>query len=488
MVSYYDMLEIPEDASMDDIKRAYRRLALKYHPDKAGPGSEAKFKEINTAYQILSDPEKKAIYDKYGEAGLTAVDNPVANYAIPALGALMVGMIVYVLLLICVIMVIIFLAFLAAYVDGHLNSWNYVKVFSPLFVLDVFIGLAALLMLPIVFCMLHRLDLGCFLLCCLCLVLLDILIPICKDKNEKRAAEGRTDFLKWRVWLIPGYFFCLFLLIGVVTATLPIRRRRWKAKAFGLYHLARYLPIGFVLCMIEVAAVVVFFALVACRADEIITTNWFVCIGLPIFVCGGLFLIDSFLRLLLGNIVFRPTNEATSSKEAVTRLRPCARQATPTATLPKNTGGNENAGSGAENHFTPESVNGRRAAGHQPRRRCRSETHTENPETDRNSNHDGSGSGSFAAAADDDENAGPRNKNGTHGPETSTCHARGRILRETIMLILLVGLVFATIAMVCVRLNHYFNTRTYDGVPPSPRRLFPCTSLLASSFSFSSRC
>ncbi|KZV44153.1 hypothetical protein F511_26432 [Dorcoceras hygrometricum] len=70
--SYYDILQVPRGASDDQIKRAYRKLALKYHPDKNQGNEEAnkKFAEINNAYEVLSDGEKRDIYDKYGEDGL----------------------------------------------------------------------------------------------------------------------------------------------------------------------------------------------------------------------------------------------------------------------------------------------------------------------------------------------------------------------------------------------------------------------------------
>ena len=65
---YYEVLGIPREASADDLKKAYRKLALQYHPDK-NPGNveaEEKFKEISEAYEVLSDPQKKAMYDQYG--------------------------------------------------------------------------------------------------------------------------------------------------------------------------------------------------------------------------------------------------------------------------------------------------------------------------------------------------------------------------------------------------------------------------------------
>merc|ERR1711962_1341879 len=68
---YYSILGVTKGASDDEIKKAYRKLALKYHPDKnQSPGAEERFKEIGEAYDVLSDSRKKQIYDQYGEEGL----------------------------------------------------------------------------------------------------------------------------------------------------------------------------------------------------------------------------------------------------------------------------------------------------------------------------------------------------------------------------------------------------------------------------------
>ncbi len=71
-IDYYEILEVDRNATLEEIKKAYRKLALKYHPDR-NPGdkeAEERFKLINEAYQILSDKEKRAMYDRYGKSGL----------------------------------------------------------------------------------------------------------------------------------------------------------------------------------------------------------------------------------------------------------------------------------------------------------------------------------------------------------------------------------------------------------------------------------
>jgi molecular chaperone DnaJ len=66
---YYDVLGVGRNASPDEVKKAFRRLAMKYHPDRnKEPGAEARFKEVNEAYEVLSDPERRSMYDRFGHA------------------------------------------------------------------------------------------------------------------------------------------------------------------------------------------------------------------------------------------------------------------------------------------------------------------------------------------------------------------------------------------------------------------------------------
>jgi len=78
MADYYELLGVPRSADTEEIKKAYRKLALKYHPDRNQGSKEAeeRFKEVTEAYEVLRDSDKRAVYDRYGEQGLKGRGGP----------------------------------------------------------------------------------------------------------------------------------------------------------------------------------------------------------------------------------------------------------------------------------------------------------------------------------------------------------------------------------------------------------------------------
>ena len=75
---YYEILGVSRDVTEEQLKNAFRQLVRKYHPDvNHEPGAEERFKEINEAYQVLSDPDKRAAYDRYGKAGVSGMGGAV---------------------------------------------------------------------------------------------------------------------------------------------------------------------------------------------------------------------------------------------------------------------------------------------------------------------------------------------------------------------------------------------------------------------------
>ncbi|KAK9114074.1 hypothetical protein Syun_020871 [Stephania yunnanensis] len=84
-VDYYNILKVSRSATDEDLKRSYKRLAMRWHPDKNPSSSKAecevKFKQISEAYDVLSDPQKRQIYDAFGEEGLKSGQGQAGGYS-----------------------------------------------------------------------------------------------------------------------------------------------------------------------------------------------------------------------------------------------------------------------------------------------------------------------------------------------------------------------------------------------------------------------
>ncbi|KAF9141696.1 hypothetical protein BGX30_004285 [Mortierella sp. GBA39] len=135
-VHLYEALGVPKTATQDEIKKAYRRLALRYHPDKVNvaevPDHETRFRDIAAAYEVLSDPKKRQVYDKYGMMGVQMAGTEIGAQLIE-IESLLCSL--FLAASIIFVLAIIFFSFLTVRVDGKVN-WNYSVVFIPLWILD----------------------------------------------------------------------------------------------------------------------------------------------------------------------------------------------------------------------------------------------------------------------------------------------------------------------------------------------------------------
>ncbi|CCW63102.1 unnamed protein product [Phytomonas sp. EM1] len=456
MSDYYTTLGVDRDASQEDIKRNYRLLALTLHPDKVGPQGSQRFLEVKKAYDVLSDPQRRSIYDNFGEEGLKALDDPTMIPSTFIKVGVLFGSIFLAIMLVLFILIIVFLKFLGDYVDGRLSSsWNYVKVFSPLFIVTGLVAIKALIMLIIAVC-LWWLDIVFFMIAIICLFLLAIFIPIVKDRNEKNVHCNHVNHnfemdgcLKWRVWLIPGYLmtFCFFL--AIVFGPLWNLKRVHMLRRMGMCKLAACLSFRAMIRSLEVLSMGAFFVLVGCRADEVIKTDYFIVVGTPFFVFGFLIVMECLLKGLLSSTLYgdreqNHTSQTHSTREANTP-QSCQRKNGPDTTqnqFQQFHGTSERRNGGAHStHFTPFPESERPSRGARDR---------------------------GTRPADEDTES-----------RQSTHRHTNPFVGFLIASFIFVGLILSTVAMVCVRLNFYAQRGTYKGTLSLWSALVPLHILFA---------
>ncbi|CEI90399.1 hypothetical protein RMCBS344292_04725 [Rhizopus microsporus] len=133
-MNVYAVLNVGKDATLEEIKKSYRRLALRYHPDK-NPQCEEQFRNVNQAYNILSDPKKRRIYDRYGMAGVNMMDTmgPGAILLDPEVEAVILTF--FCILSLIFVCIIFWLVFICLKVDSSVR-WPWSVVFIPLWIID----------------------------------------------------------------------------------------------------------------------------------------------------------------------------------------------------------------------------------------------------------------------------------------------------------------------------------------------------------------
>ncbi|KAJ2959270.1 hypothetical protein NQZ79_g5201 [Umbelopsis isabellina] len=119
----YDTLGISKSATPEEVKKAYRRLALRYHPDK--------FKDISHAYEVLSDEKKRKVYDRYGELGLNMMGTVASPLFDPEIESMLCTL--FMTLATAFALLIIFFVFLSVKIDNYVN-WTWAVVWIPLWI------------------------------------------------------------------------------------------------------------------------------------------------------------------------------------------------------------------------------------------------------------------------------------------------------------------------------------------------------------------
>ncbi|EFA86060.1 probable Heat shock protein [Heterostelium album PN500] len=204
---YYQLLGIETNATNEEIKRAYRQLALQYHPDRnPDPNAAEMFKEIHDAYEVLMDEKKRKIYDQYGENGLKLFEDDVLGEGAEVVGMMLSGS----KFLLCILFLLL---------DGVVGwSWwiNAIPVLVGLFIKFIVIiadqkSDAKHSQLDEV----HKKDmssLNSFFLCCYCFLLIPLVIFIALLVSHLDGKSYSMASVFIPIFIVLGLLFCVCCL------------------------------------------------------------------------------------------------------------------------------------------------------------------------------------------------------------------------------------------------------------------------------------
>ena len=286
----YASLGVQQTANQNEIKRAYYEKAQRYHPDRAGPErDENKFKEVQGAYDILKDPEKRSVYDRYGEEGLKILNQGGENFAhLAMMEPAIIGCFIYAVM----VPIFLFILFLTLRIDD-VTSWSWAVVFIPVWIVECFMLIGVLCSFRSTGEEEQRKP---------CFVSLMTLLPTLAVVTFSIMLTTKLDdvhSISWPVVFIPLYLFLAlnWVRIMYVSQISPTTQKNnnsgmWRPR--DQFQSTREYVHFIIDTVASQVRNVVFILLLVLRLSEAIECSWFV-VGIPqyiLHVIGAVYVID----------------------------------------------------------------------------------------------------------------------------------------------------------------------------------------------------
>eukprot|EP00027_Filamoeba_sp_ATCC50430_P017179 CAMPEP_0168568276 /NCGR_PEP_ID=MMETSP0413-20121227/15487_1 /TAXON_ID=136452 /ORGANISM="Filamoeba nolandi, Strain NC-AS-23-1" /LENGTH=449 /DNA_ID=CAMNT_0008600593 /DNA_START=32 /DNA_END=1377 /DNA_ORIENTATION=+ len=264
----YAVLELEPNATEDDIKKAYKKMALKYHPDKGNDPTGEKFKEVVAAYNTLLDPHKREVYDMYGEEGITLFENGMFGEEGELIRILpFLENPAFTAFFVCLGFIFASLAFLVPLfisfkVDDTVD-WSWPVVFIPLWILNA---------LPLIYSLCvpclqeHKGRALATLFQYLCLLSFQIVLCIQLENND----------WKWEEVLVPIYVFEAVHIIKRITQSTPSKLKEEEEAGFvGVLFGMGY--VGFLIRNLVVPTLTVWFLVfITLKLNDDVSWSWWI--------------------------------------------------------------------------------------------------------------------------------------------------------------------------------------------------------------------